>query len=86
MKCYSQLLSAMRAVQDNRSELRGYNVCLTESWLCVIPRRHGRLEGVATNAAGMLGLMWLGDQAEREAWDKLGHLRHLERLGIQIKL
>lgn len=75
----------MRAAQQNRSEHEAYNVCLTDSWLCLIPRRHGRLQGVATNAAGMLGLIWLKDQAEREDWDKLGRLHHLERLGVQIK-
>lgn len=60
-------------------------MCLTDSWLCLIPRRHGRLDGIGTNTAGMLGLVWVRDQAEREAWDTLGRLRHLERLGIQIK-
>lgn len=75
----------MRAAQENTSEFGAYNVCLTDSWLCLIPRRRGRLQGVGTNAAGMLGLVWVGDQAEREDWDKLGHSRHLERLGVQIK-
>lgn len=86
MKCYSQLLSAMRAAQDKNSEFRAYNVCLTDSWLCVIPRRYSRLEDTGTNAAGMLGLVWIGDSTEREAWDQLGPIRHLERLGIQINL
>lgn len=59
-----------------------YNVILTGVWLCLIPRRHGRKGDTGANAAGMLGMVWVKDQAERESWNTLGLCKHLEFLGF----
>lgn len=44
-----------------------------------------RTHGFGTDAAGTLGLVWVGNRAKREAWDKFGRLRHVGHLEFQIK-
>lgn len=39
-------------------------------------------DDAGANTAGMLGLVWLRDQAERDTWARLGYSRHLQYLGI----
>ncbi|KAI0167302.1 5-p-4-tetraphosphate phosphorylase [Pestalotiopsis sp. NC0098] len=82
LKSYRRLLEAMRAKQTRSTPALAYNVILTSEWLCVIPRSHGRRGNTGANAAGMIGIVWVKDKAERESWNSLGLLKHLEFLGI----
>lgn len=40
--------------------------------MCVIPRLRGGVPKTGANALGMLGLVWVKDESEREAWMELG--------------
>lgn len=61
-----------------------YNVVATTKWICLIPRTHkARPDGGApTNGPGMLGLVWVKNQAERDEWTRLGMTEHLAYLGM----
>lgn len=72
-----------REVADNTvSSSFPHNVFLVPEWIAMIPRRHAKGDGIGTNAAGMMGAIWLKDQEEREGWNRLGVKAHLAYLGI----
>ncbi|KAI3555045.1 hypothetical protein CABS02_04884 [Colletotrichum abscissum] len=73
---------ATRKVQTSDREVCDYNVVMAERWICVVPRRLVGRNGVGANGAGMIGLVWLRDQAERDGWDSFGLTEHLVRLGL----
>ncbi|KAK1484539.1 hypothetical protein CCUS01_15553 [Colletotrichum cuscutae] len=75
-------VSATRRVQTSDREVCDYNVVMAEDWICVVPRRLVGRNGVGANGAGMIGLVWLRDQAERDGWDSFGLTEHLVRLGL----
>ncbi|KAK1702976.1 hypothetical protein BDP67DRAFT_482035 [Colletotrichum lupini] len=77
-----RLVSATRKVQTSDREVCDYNVVMAEHWICVVPRRLVGRNGVGANGAGMIGLVWLRDQAERDGWDSFGLTEHLVRLGL----
>jgi len=79
---YLRLLHETRAAQQHTASGRDYNVAIVSDWLALVPRRNHGKDGVGANAAGMLGLVWLRDQKEREGWGKLGYTDHLAYLGI----
>lgn len=49
-----------------------HNVIMTRRWMCVIPRLRGGIPEIGANSLGMLGLVWVKDNAEREAWAREG--------------
>ncbi len=57
---------------------------MTDEWVCVIPQRCARKGIAKANSAGMLGLVWLKDQAERDAWTKFSLTEHLAYLGFPV--
>lgn len=61
-----------------------YNVVVVREWMLVIPRRHHGREGVECNAVGMMGMVWVRDEEEREGWVRLGMTEHLRWLGIGV--
>jgi sulfate adenylyltransferase (ADP) / ATP adenylyltransferase len=81
---YQRLLAEVKGVQRLFDLGPAYNVALTSDWLCLIPRRNVNKDGVGANAAGMLGLVWLRDQEERDGWSRLGYTSHLEYLGVPM--
>lgn len=72
----------MRMVQSGFSDVKAYNAAFTRDWICLIPRTHTMKDGAGANTAGMLGLVWVRDQAERDTWARLGYSRYLQYLGI----
>lgn len=80
-KVYEELLGEMRPVMQQEG-VEDYNVVLVREWMLVIPRRHHGREGVECNAVGMMGMVWLKDEEEREGWERLGMTEHLRWLGI----
>lgn len=76
---------AREALQACRSESNDYNVCMSLQWIAVIPRRTAGPDGpFGTNAAGMLGLVSVPDQQQRDEWARLGHGKYLTRLGVPL--
>jgi ATP adenylyltransferase len=83
-KTYLRLLDASREVLAKSGEgSRDYNVAMTADWIAVIPRRTS--EGsYGANAAGMLGIIYLPDQEERDKWSQLGYTKQLVAFGIPV--
>lgn len=69
--------SALNIAEDGGSK--------TSDLFLEVTKCASRTHSFGTDAAGTLGLVWVGNRAKREAWDKFGRLRHVERLEIQIK-
>ncbi|KAK1723064.1 hypothetical protein CaCOL14_002009 [Colletotrichum acutatum] len=78
----ARLVSASRDFQTTARYGSDYNVVMAEDWVCVVPRRLVGREGVGANGAGMVGLVWLRDQAERDGWNSFGLTEHLVQLGV----
>lgn len=81
LRTYQKLLSEVRHVQARFGGGPDYNVIMTREWMCLIPRRHGGKDGIGTSALGMLGVVWVADKRERDAWTVLGLEKHLEYMG-----
>jgi len=81
---YLRLLHASREVLAKSGEgSKDYNVAMTPDWIAVIPRRTS--EGpYGANAAGMLGIIYLPDQQERDKWSQLGYTKQLVAFGIPV--
>ncbi|KAI9661370.1 MAG: hypothetical protein M1831_003103 [Alyxoria varia] len=81
---YGVLLLLSRDAQESAGVLsRDYNVAMTDSWIVVIPRTTAVNGGpFGANAAGMLGLVSVRDQQERDKWAELGYTAYLRRLGV----
>lgn len=78
---YQKLLAEVRKFQGAHGGGPAYNVMMTEEWMCLVPRRHGGKGAIGTNATGMLGVVWVGNRAEREQWTALGLEKHLVYMG-----
>ena len=63
-----------------------HNVIIVPEWIMVIPRVHGRCGLAGANAAGMLGMIWVKNQEERDTWFDLGVVSHLQYLGSPNEL
>ncbi|KAK6353871.1 hypothetical protein TWF730_008293 [Orbilia blumenaviensis] len=59
-----------------------HNVVMTKDWIMVIPRRSKGCDGVGANAAGMMGMVWIGSEKERDSWTAFGLTQYLQGLGI----
>ncbi|KAK3302703.1 ATP adenylyltransferase-domain-containing protein [Chaetomium strumarium] len=59
-----------------------HNVIMDRSWLLVVPRRAAGWDGVDTNAAGMLGMVWVHSEEKMKLWMERGPGNVLARLGI----
>ncbi|EPE07526.1 ap4a phosphorylase ii [Ophiostoma piceae UAMH 11346] len=58
------------------------NVIMTKRWMCLVPRRRGGKDGTGAGSLGMMGLLWLKSQREREHWSELGMTEHLVWMGL----
>lgn len=82
MDAHANLLRHTRAALETVTYSNDYNVVLADEWMILIPRSHKGHDNVGANGAGMLGMIWLRDQEERDGWEKLGMTKHLAYLGI----
>ncbi|EWC48380.1 hypothetical protein DRE_02149 [Drechslerella stenobrocha 248] len=67
-----------------KDEGAAYNIVMTKDWVMAIPRRSKGNEGVGANAAGMMGMIWVGSQEERDCWTTFGLTRYLQTLGVPV--
>ena len=81
---YELLLTATKdALSEAGYDATAYNLMLVPKWMAMIPRTHANYKGQApTNGAGMMGMVWVKDEAEVAIWEKLGIAKHLTYLGL----
>ncbi|KAI5792588.1 hypothetical protein DFH27DRAFT_192969 [Peziza echinospora] len=58
-----------------------HNVIIVPQWIMVIPRVNGRRGLAGANAAGMVGMIWVKNEEERDTWLDFGVVSHLQYLG-----
>lgn len=76
---YQKLLSTLETVLGE--QVGAHNVVITRSWLCVIPRRASGADGhPGANSMGIMGIIWVASQGERDAWDELGMVKYLKSM------
>lgn len=61
-----------------------HNVLMTKHWILMIPRRSKGRDSLYANGMGMMGMVWLKDQSEREAWTRFGMSDYLRELGVPV--
>ena len=59
-----------------------HNVALVKEWIIVIPRRSHIFEGLTANTAGMMGSVWLTEEAQLERWKQVGPRSVLSGVGV----
>jgi ATP adenylyltransferase/5',5'''-P-1,P-4-tetraphosphate phosphorylase II len=77
---YSEMLVQCKLALDE--EVCPHNVVLWDNCIVVIPRNKGMWEGASANTGGMLGSVWVRDQAEVDKWLKAGCANVLRELGV----
>ncbi|EPS40878.1 hypothetical protein H072_5248 [Dactylellina haptotyla CBS 200.50] len=78
---YQKVIKSAKAALGG-IEGAAYNIAMTKDWIMAIPRRSKGAEGVGANTAGMLGMVWIGSQKERESWTAFGLSKYLQTLGM----
>jgi ATP adenylyltransferase/5',5'''-P-1,P-4-tetraphosphate phosphorylase II len=83
VRVYGEMLGECRgALGLEEGETCPHNVVLWDDWIVVIPRRNGVWEGASANTGGMMGSVWVHDQAEVDKWLRLGCANVLRELGV----
>jgi ATP adenylyltransferase len=82
---HKSLLQLTRSSLGGEGEVLNHNVVLVKDWLMMIPRTHRDQDGVAANAAGMVGVVWVDNAYEVLRWLDLGLTDHLAYLGVSAK-
>ncbi|KAK4245716.1 hypothetical protein C7999DRAFT_16125 [Corynascus novoguineensis] len=59
-----------------------HNVILDRNWLVVVPRLSGAWDGLSTNAAGMLGMVWISSEDKLDVWLERGPANVLAQVGV----
>jgi ATP adenylyltransferase/5',5'''-P-1,P-4-tetraphosphate phosphorylase II len=84
LEVYSSMLVHCRKTLglEEKEEICPHNVVLWESHIIVIPRRAGKWNGASANTGGMMGSVWVPEQAEMNKWQELGCANVLRELGV----
>ena len=75
---------SIESLSNDKSEHAAYDIILVREWMALIPRSSKGKDGINTNGAGMMGLVWVRDQDERDGWTKLGLSKHLTSMGVPL--
>ncbi|KAK6510484.1 hypothetical protein TWF506_009590 [Arthrobotrys conoides] len=59
-----------------------HNVVMTKDWIMVIPRAWRGFDRAGANAAGMVGMVWVGSDQERQDWSTFGLTSYFHKLGL----
>lgn len=51
--------------------------------MMLIPRTRGKLDQYGVNAAGMMGMVWIKSEEERNAWKNVGFTGFLEYCAVK---
>lgn len=84
LEVYKSMLVRCREALDldEKEEICPHNVVLWKNYIIVIPRRAGIWKGASANTGGMMGSVWVPDQAEMDKWLELGCANVLRGLGV----
>jgi ATP adenylyltransferase/5',5'''-P-1,P-4-tetraphosphate phosphorylase II len=83
LEIYNRFLSQARTVLGlNEHETIPHNVVLWKDAIIVIPRRKGVWEGASANTGGMMGSVWVPNEAGMDKWTRLGCANVLRELGV----
>jgi sulfate adenylyltransferase (ADP) / ATP adenylyltransferase len=81
-QAYCSLLEATglagSGARQARAEARPaapYNLLVTRRWMLIVPRSRERLEGIAVNALGYAGSLFVRDESEMAVVERIGPLR-----------
>ncbi|KAK3180246.1 hypothetical protein Dsin_032749 [Dipteronia sinensis] len=82
VKAYAKLLHEVHKCHEQYGST-AYNVAMTKEWLCLIPRRDcGISRGAGSNAAGVLGLIWILYNEEKKIWLEPSLSGYMQFLGV----
>ena len=82
---YQSLLTETQHALRKAKAGTDYNVIFTTEWIALIPRRTAVWGGPhGANGAGMLGMITVPNQQQRQQWAHLGLTDYLATLGIPI--
>jgi ATP adenylyltransferase len=59
-----------------------YNLLFTREWILLVPRSAEFVEGVAVNALGFAGTLFVRNEEQRQLIRRLGPMTILQRAGI----
>jgi ATP adenylyltransferase/5',5'''-P-1,P-4-tetraphosphate phosphorylase II len=79
---YQRALQRTRDVLKEPGKAVAHNVVMVKEWIIVIPRTSKGVDGCGANGLGMMGMVWVKDQEERDCWTKFGPSKYLIQLGI----
>ncbi|MDR5768944.1 MULTISPECIES: DUF4922 domain-containing protein [unclassified Caballeronia] len=83
---YLQLLNAIGVqpldVMGVEHQSAPYNLLVTRRWMLAVPRSVSHVEGVAVNALGFAGSLFVRDDAQREVVEALGPMKLLANATI----
>lgn len=79
---YQKALSKTKESFKGKEEKEAYNVVLVRDWVVLVSRTSKGRDDAPTNAAGMLGMVWVRSDEERQKWTDLGLSTYLALLGI----
>ncbi|WP_050453303.1 ATP adenylyltransferase family protein [Candidatus Burkholderia verschuerenii] len=75
---YRTLLDRIGVIRRDADPLP-YNLLVTRRWMFAVPRTASHVEGVAVNALGFAGSLFVRDDAQREVVQRLGPMELLVR-------
>jgi ATP adenylyltransferase len=74
--------AAMGRAAEEKDTAVPHNVVMDRNWLVVIPRRAAGWDGADTNAAGMLGMIWVHSEEKMNLWLGKGPANVLAQIGV----
>ena len=80
----AQCADALRISQSDSMTVP-HNMVMTEDSMMLIPRRNAGLGKASANCAGMLGMVWIKDEAQLEEWTRQGPAKILAELGVPVE-
>lgn len=82
VNAYARLLAKVNQCHKEFGST-AYNIAMTKEWLSLIPRRdNGMSTGAGSNAAGVLGLIWILTDEEKRIWMTPSLCGFIQFLGV----
>ncbi|OAL46377.1 hypothetical protein IQ07DRAFT_149015 [Pyrenochaeta sp. DS3sAY3a] len=73
-----QALRSYLAVDDSTP----HNMIMVKEWMMIVPRQKARIGKAAANAAAMVGIVWVTNEEEYQAWTESDPMKLLASFGI----
>jgi ATP adenylyltransferase len=79
---YQKVLAEAKKSSRRHGRNVAYNFIMTTDWIVLVPRSTKGRDDTPTNAAGILGMVWVRSDEERARWTELGMSEYLASLAI----